>query len=67
MLLQDKDLISPLIRERTNTPEAQGDFVKVWRECGELWGTVSRVWLALAFGFLLLFLHIVFSHLLVGA
>ena len=66
MLLPDKDLVSPLIRERTGMPRTWEEFAKVWGECGKLWKTLSHVYLALAFGFLLFGLHIVFSHLLVG-
>jgi len=67
MLIPDKDLVSPLTLERTRTPGTLEELVKVWGECSKLWKTLSHVWLALAFGFLLFGSHIVFSHLLVGA
>ena len=67
MLIPDKDLINPLMRERTDIPGAGEEFAKVWGECGKLWKTLSHVWLALAFGFLLFSSHIIFSHLLAGA
>ena len=67
MLIPDKDLLGPLMRERTGMPGAEEEFAKVWGEYGKLWKTISHVWLALAFGFLLFGLHIIFSHLLAGA
>ena len=68
MLIPDTYL-SPLTQRKQETlvPEVWNEFAKTWGECGKLWKTLSHVWLALAFGFLLFGLHIVFSHLLVGA
>ena len=67
MLIQDKDLISPLMQERIGMSGTGKEFAKVWGECGKLWKTLSHVWLALAFGFLLFGSHIIFSHILAGA
>ncbi len=43
------------------------DLLEVWAETVKLWKTASRIWLAITVTNVILIIHFVFSHILVGA
>ena len=67
MLLPDEDLISPLMQDKIGMLGVWEDIAKIWGEFGKLYKTLSRVWIGIGFTLVLFLLHLVFSHLLIGA
>ncbi len=67
MMLTEDHYLKPLLQERIGMSRVWEDTAKVWGEFGKVYKTLSRVWLGIAFTLVLFLIHLIFSHILVGA